>query len=330
MQARRICLFLVFLAGSAEANDTTYYVSSSAGMDTNDGLSPSTAFATVGRVNQLALGAGDHVLFRCGDTWRVQPLVIVRSGAAGNPIVFGSNPQGCGNKPVLLGSQPIAGWTQYSGGIWVADLGAGANAGLFPKGINQLFRAGRRLPYGRWPNITDPDGGYSTIDGYSTAHITDNELPAGNWTGAAIHMKGIRWYILNRDVTGSSGKTLTLNQDVYCYTNNNCTGWGYFINGHLKTLDQEGEWYHDPATNRVYLGLGGRPARGLRGRGLAPAAGRGRLSRRGDSRPPPAAADRERHGAELCHPQLVRQRHHDADEPGAGRKRERHDPRQRD
>jgi parallel beta-helix repeat protein len=261
---KRTCLILLLACTSAQADNTTYYVSGSDGNDADSGLTPEAAFASVGRVNQLALGPGDRVLFRCGDTWRAEALVITDSGSAASPIVFGSNPQGCANRPVLSGSQPIAGWAPYSGNIWFADLGAGANAGRFPRGINQLFRGGRRLLYGRWPNLDTPDGGYSIVDGHSPANrrITDNQLPPGSWTGAAIHIKGIRWYMLNRDVTASSGTSLTLNEDVYCYTGN-CVGWGYFINGHLRTLDREGEWFHDAAANRVYLvSSGGRPADG--------------------------------------------------------------------
>ena len=135
----------------------------------------------------------------------------------------------------------------------MADLGAGGNAGKFPNGLNQLFQNNVRLPMGRWPNINaNSDGGYSTIDGHSGNNLTDNELPAINWSGARAHIKGMRWYILNRSVTGSSGTTLTLNAFPDCW-GNACQGWGYFLNNHLSTLDQEGEWYYDEAANRVYL-----------------------------------------------------------------------------
>ena len=62
--------------------------------------------------------------------------------------------------------------------------------------------------------------------------ITDNELPAGNWTGAIVHIKNIRWSMLDRQVTSSSGQTLTLNQGLSCLISGwgNCIGWGYFIN----------------------------------------------------------------------------------------------------
>jgi uncharacterized repeat protein (TIGR01451 family) len=238
---------------AAAPEGTVYYVSSSAGDDDNDGLSEATPFTTVGKVNSLDLQAGDTVLFRCGDVWRADPLQITRSGSAGLPITLSSYPAGCADQPVLSGAQPIAGWTPYSGSIYVTDLAAGANAGKFPYGINQLFRDGVRLTLGRWPNLDAGDGGYSTIDGQPAANrFTDNELPAGDWTGAVAHIRGMRWYILNRQVTGDSGQTLTTGANLDCW-GGSCVDWGYFLNNHLSTLDQDGEWYYDAAANRAYL-----------------------------------------------------------------------------
>ncbi len=197
---------------------------------------------------------GDNVLFRCGDTWRGEVLVITHSGSDAAPLSFGSYPAACEDKPVISGSKLISGWISFQTNIYYADLGTGDNAGQFPLGINQLFDATGRLPLGRWPNIADHgDGGYSTIDSHpGSATITDSDLPAGDWSGAVVHIKGMRWYMINREVVSSSSQTLVLNADGSCWSGS-CTGWGYFINSHLQTLDQEGEWYFDSASNRVYL-----------------------------------------------------------------------------
>lgn len=255
-------LFLLFLLIGAiafalsrpgQANGaTTYYVSSSLGSDSNDGLSEGSPFASIGHVNSLNLQPGDQVLFRCGDMWRTESLVATESGTAGNPILFDSYPAGCTDQPVLSGAQPIGGWSVFSGNVYVADLSAGGNSGLFPAGVNQLFEGNNRLTHGRWPNLNAPDGGYSTIDGHSGNVLTDNQLPSNNWAGAHVHIKGMRWYMLNRIVTSSSGNNLTLNVFPGCFADD-CEEWGYFISNHLATLDQNGEWYYDTATNRVYL-----------------------------------------------------------------------------
>jgi hypothetical protein len=252
-----VCVIVLFITTSAPtlvAANTTYYVSQTDGDDNFNGLTTGTPFKTIAKVNSLTLQAGDSVLFKCGDTWRAEMLRVEASGAAGNPITFSSYPASCAPKPILSGAQPIGGWSSYTTNIYVADLSVGANAGKFPNGLNQLFRNNQRLPMGRWPNSGEIgyDNGYSSIDNVpSSASIQDNQLPNHNWSGAVAHLKGMRWYILNRQVMGSSGATLTLNSAINCY--NGCVGWGYWLNNHLATLDQEGEWYYDAAANRVYL-----------------------------------------------------------------------------
>jgi uncharacterized repeat protein (TIGR01451 family) len=233
---------------------TTYYVSSSGGNDDNDGLSEGAPFKTVAKVNTLDLQPGNQVLFKCGDIWQAEQLVIAASGTEADPIVFGSYPEGCTDKPVLSGSLPITGWTVHAGDIYRADLPAGE----FPLGINQLFRNGRRLTLGRWPNLDAGNGGYSFVDGHTAGgnQITDNELPSGvNWAGAIVHIKNIRWSMIDRQVSSSSGKTLVLNAGLSCLISSwtTCDGWGYFLNNHLDTLDQDGEWYYDASARRVYL-----------------------------------------------------------------------------
>jgi parallel beta-helix repeat protein len=246
------CLLLVPAPQAIRAANETYYVSTS-GSDGNDGTTELTPFQTLGHVNSLDLEPGDKVLFRCGDTWHGEQLVVDDSGVSGNPITFGSYPEGCADKPILSGAQPVYGWTAYTtANVYVANLSTGDNAGNFPHGINQLFRGAERLPMGRWPNLDQPDGGYSTIEAQPSGdRITDDQLPTGDWTGAVAHIRGMRWYILNRRVTGDSGSTLTLNASAGCW--GNCTGWGYFLNSHIKTLDQEGEWYYDAGNKRVYV-----------------------------------------------------------------------------
>lgn len=260
-----VCLGVQPLPVTAATKAATYYVSSSLGSDGNNGLSEGSPFATIARVNALNLQPGDRVLFRCGDTWQAEQLILSKSGTEGAPIVFSSYPAGCAEKPVLSGSRPISGWTLEAGNVYRADLPPAE----FPLGINQLFRDGERLRLGRYPNLDAPDGGYTFVDAHSAGsnQITDNELPALDWTGAIVHIKNIRWSMLDRVVTASSGHTLTLNQGLSCLVSGwgDCVGWGYFINNHRATLDQDGEWYYDPAARRVYLYSTGGVPNGIEG-----------------------------------------------------------------
>ena len=250
------------VSSSADTTATTYYVSSSTGNDNNNGLSEGTPFATIGKVNTLNLWSGDRVLFKCGDVWLAEQLILSKSGTEAAPIEFNSYPAGCANKPSLSGSRPIGGWVLDAGNVYHADLPAGE----FPLGINQLFRNGQRLTLGRWPDIDAPNGGYAFVEAHNAggSQITDNELPTAiDWSGAIVHIKNIRWSMLDRQVTSSSGHTLFLNQGLSCLISGwtNCTGWGYFINNHRNTLDQDGEWFYNNNTRRVYLySTGGFPA----------------------------------------------------------------------
>ena len=251
-----VVLCLLAIVGNsmlaALAAGTTYYVSVSDGLDTYNGTSPTTPVKTIGKVNSMLLQPGDRVLFKRGDTWRAEILMITNSGAAANPITFSSYPTSdCANKPILSGAQSIGGWSVYSGSIYVTTLSAAA----FSNGINQLFRNGQRLTMGRWPNLDNGDGGYTTVSAQSASNqlTSGTALPAGSWVGATIHLKVIRWSMINRDITAQSGSTITLNDNVTCPYTTNCTGWGFFVNNSLSALDRESEWYYDKTTRKVYI-----------------------------------------------------------------------------
>lgn len=106
---------------SGVASGTTYYVSSSAGDDSKDGLTTATAWKSIAKVNAATFAAGDQILFNRGDSWR-ESLVPPSSGASGNPIKFDA--YGSGEPPTITGSLdlPSASWTLDSGNIWKASI----------------------------------------------------------------------------------------------------------------------------------------------------------------------------------------------------------------
>ncbi|MFC5467324.1 carbohydrate-binding protein [Cohnella suwonensis] len=102
-----ICMMftMVFVLSPVEivsAANTTYYVDSVAGDDSNDGTSTSTPWKTLSKVNATAFGPGDNILFKYNSTWTGQ-LKVTSSGASGNPIVIGSY-GGTSSKPIIAGS----------------------------------------------------------------------------------------------------------------------------------------------------------------------------------------------------------------------------------
>jgi len=83
-----------FTSGSVA--QTIYYISSSAGSDSSDGLSQATAWRSFTNVNALVLQPGDTVLLKSGDAWN-QELNLTGKGTPASPITLGA--YGTGNKP---------------------------------------------------------------------------------------------------------------------------------------------------------------------------------------------------------------------------------------
>ncbi|MCC2594194.1 hypothetical protein LKO27_12330 [Tessaracoccus sp. OS52] len=79
---------------SHAAEPRAFYVDADGGSDSNSGLSPDSAWATVEKVNATDFEPGDQILFQAGDTWTTEGLVIDDSGQPGAPIVVGSYDDG--------------------------------------------------------------------------------------------------------------------------------------------------------------------------------------------------------------------------------------------
>lgn len=111
----------------------SYYVDSAAGNDSNSGTSTTSPWRTIAKVNATNFAAGDHILFKKGDTWR-ELLSLSSSGEAGNPIVIDA--YGSGSSPIFSGSNllPQADWTLCSGcqsGVWRASVSTQPNIVTF-------------------------------------------------------------------------------------------------------------------------------------------------------------------------------------------------------
>jgi len=115
-QLRRPCTLLLLALGAAPMHGTEYFVAA-AGSDTNDGLSPGTAWRTLAHVNGQQFAPSDVVRLRRGDVWResLRPC----SGSEAGPVTYSA--YGEGPKPLLLGSVAKgdpADWRDEGGDIW--------------------------------------------------------------------------------------------------------------------------------------------------------------------------------------------------------------------
>ena len=93
-----IVLYL-FINLTLKAN--TFYVSSSSGLDNNNGLSPQFPFKSIDKLNTLGLSSGDSILFKSGDIFQGM-FWIKGSGSVSAPIVVDS--YGGNIKPVIDGN----------------------------------------------------------------------------------------------------------------------------------------------------------------------------------------------------------------------------------
>ncbi|MBS1581987.1 MAG: right-handed parallel beta-helix repeat-containing protein [Bacteroidetes bacterium] len=215
---------------------TTYYVSGS-GNDANSGTSPTQAWRTLGRLDQVqyALQPGDQVLLQRGGVYR-GTLPISSSGTSAAPLVFGS--YGTGAAPVISGSTVVTGWEVYQGNIWRAPV---ADA------VQYVFIGGQRMTLARYPN-----SGWLRMDNGGPTSLQDGDLhqPDGYWNGATAVIRASNWNYDLATISGFSNGTLTF---PTIYDTPGSYAWGYFLCNKLSELDAPGEWYYDPTAGMLYL-----------------------------------------------------------------------------
>ena len=234
-------LVILFLIYSQITAATDYYVNSM-GSDLSDGLSPSTPWKTISKVNSefSRFNPGDRILFKSGHTF-YGGLVITKSGISGKPITIGS--YDAGTKPVISGFTTLGSWTNEGSGIYSTALNT-------PFSLNNVTLDGIHQPVGRWPN-----SGWRTITSHSgKTSITDNTLTGSpDWSGAEVVIRKNRWTIDQSAITDHNSSTLFYKSGSDYEPAN---GYGYFIQKSKLTLDLVGEWYHDQTNDRFYMYFG--------------------------------------------------------------------------
>jgi hypothetical protein len=207
----------------------TYYVSP-AGSDSNSGLSSSTPWQTVAKVNSTVLHPGDTVLFQGGQTFSGTMLQPGQAGTAALPITFGSYGTG---QATITNSSDSAIYVYEAGGVTVENLvipgpgaataGAGGYVGVF---FNRDL-AGYAPPIavtgctitgwadGILAGAADAGGGYSGIT------FTGNSVSANR--DAGINVYGSGYSHENVVITGNSAFSQT------GYSGNTTTSSGHGI-----------------------------------------------------------------------------------------------------
>lgn len=232
-----ITILFVFAFLAAESRAQVYYVASN-GDDLNDGLTISTPWKTIAKVNSMipSLGAGTQILFRRGDTFSGM-ISATNSGTAGNEIVFGS--YGSGELPVISGAKILTGWVQYSGSIYYLP---------FTDTLSHLFANGKRMTPARFPNSRFLKTDYAN----SKVAFDDAELtqPSGYWNGSTIRVRTANWCYETKTVssytTGHVNFSSSTQYTVYPKA-------GYFFENKLFMLDTASEYFYDKSIGRLYF-----------------------------------------------------------------------------
>lgn len=224
--------------------NNNYYFSSTNGDDSRSSTqakNSSTPWRTIGKLNSMmgTLQAGDAVLFNRDDVFD-GAINFTTSGGNNQPIILSS--YGNGNKPVVNGLSAITGWTNLGNGVWQASCSSSDK-------INMVTMNGVAQALGRYPNITEPNRGYLTLDAHAGSYmITDYQLNGTpNFTGAEVVIRKNNWVLDRCTITSHSGNNIYYSSPTAHEPSN---GYGYFIQNSASTLDQLGEWYFDQ-NNRV-------------------------------------------------------------------------------
>jgi hypothetical protein len=219
----------------------TRYVATN-GADTNPGTS-SSPYRTIQKCATVS-ASGEACMIGAG-TYR--ETVTPNSG-----VTFQPN----GNVTVTVdGSDPVTGWTAYSGNIYKATVAL--NSSLF---ANQVFASELMMPEARFPNTGDdplnPTWGIMKA-GTTYTTVNDSALQNINWSGATIHT----WSGTNPfshqtgTVTGSSAGSVTFTAvngstcPFLCAKENG----KYYIVGKLAALDSAKEWFYDSSAGVLYF-----------------------------------------------------------------------------
>lgn len=213
---------------------------SNAGNDAQAGVSPSTAWQTVLKVNSASLTGVDTIYFRRGDTF-VGGVIVSKS-----TLVFAA--YGTGANPIISGFATISSWTNVGGNIWESNV-VGAKSI-----VDIITVSGEQVAPGRYPNT-----GYFTYQSSATNSYTASGLSGmPSFTGGECVARKERWIMDRQAITSNSGTTLNVATSVSGYNGKN--GAGLFVQKHINCLDLQNEWVFTASTGKLSMYSVGTPA----------------------------------------------------------------------
>ena len=238
-------ILLLILSLNVLASDC--YVSKS-GNDANPGTI-SSPVSTITKALSIATGGvGDTIYLNKGDSW----LETVRITTLNNGIVFSS--YGTGSAPEITGLQSLTSWTNAGSGLYksVNDF--------IPNNVNIVTINGVLQTLGRTPN----EGSFYTYTSASSSQLVSSSLTGTpSYVNAEVVYRAEHYVSYKAKITSQSTSTInyikTVNIDPSSNglsLGNGKTGFGFFVQRHLSTLDKVGEYFFDTTAKELYIYFG--------------------------------------------------------------------------
>jgi hypothetical protein len=127
---KNILLLCLLSLALSPLSATNFYIDATNGDDTNDGLTPATAWQTLLSIQSPTFNPspGDSILLKRGEAWRGDPLQANFISTAEAPLVFANYGSISDALPsissigILPGSDQLTNWTEVSPNVWSMDL----------------------------------------------------------------------------------------------------------------------------------------------------------------------------------------------------------------
>ena len=253
--AKLLSVFLIFLYPHflvvAQSNENTeqsvvsksatpnFFVSHT-GNDNNSGTSPTAAWRTLQKVNNTSFNAGAVIAFERGGSWYGQ-LVVPSSNIT--ITAYGS-----GNKPIIHGWMTLTGWiSEANGNSSVTNQNLLSRVRILTIG-DRIYNKGR-FPKNEWLRV------HSASDGLASGTVTSNNLTSTpNFNGGQIVLNKNAWVIDVGNITSHSGGTIGYSGTSAHYRAR--VHHGFFIQNHINTLTQFGDWMFNGTTKRLTMQFG--------------------------------------------------------------------------
>ncbi len=247
----KVLLVIVLTSCLSAGYAKNYYFSSTTGDDTRSDIQAqreTSPWKTLSKLNSIfgTLGAGDSVLLKKGDTF-YGSVVVTKSGSADLPIVISS--YGIGALPIITGFMTLSHWDLKENGVYTSS------DRLNDSSLNIVVINNSAYAMGRYPNAHAVNDGWLPI----LSHVKNNSITSSpsflnsDWTNAEVVIRKKHYVIDRNKIISQEGAMLNYQSGTQYEP---FDSFGFFIQNHIKTLDQFGEWYYDPAIKKLHLYFG--------------------------------------------------------------------------